>query len=94
MHCVDDGEEGSVDFAFVHDVAPPALVAFESGPPPHDEGKNERPQPTTFAFSLKAKTRYTPGVPQLLAIEKSPAPPGHPEHGRWLAAVMKVTVEK
>ncbi len=86
------GESGEIDLNFTHHVAPPVPPSFEAlqAAAGEEEKDGQTPKTETFALSVDLKTRYESGVPRILTIEKSPAPPGHPEHGRWLVVALKV----
>jgi len=94
VECSQDrgGASGEIDLDFTHDAAPVVPLTFESMEAALEESNGVVPPPTTFTHSIKLKTRYVSGVPQILSIEESPAPQGHPEHGRWLVTVLKVVL--
>jgi hypothetical protein len=97
VHPGEDVDTGDITLSFSHEIAPPAFPSFEAiqaAQPSAREDAADSPRPTLYLLSVDGKVRYSAGIPQMLAIKKSPAPPGHPEHGRWLVTIMKVTEEE
>ena len=94
VHPDEDTEAGIITLSFSHEIASPTFPTFDAvqaAQPSGHEDEATSPRPTFYHLSVDGKVRYTAGHPQFLSIEKSPAPQGHPEHGRWLVVVMKVT---
>jgi hypothetical protein len=54
------------------------------------DAKVKIPAPTVHELKVAGEFDFTLGRPQLLAVDPSPAPPGHAEHGRWMVTVLKV----
>ena len=58
------------------------------------DAKTEVPAPTIHELKVAGEFDFTPGQPQILAIDPSPAPPGHVEHGRWVVTMLKVALRR
>lgn len=94
VHPGEGDDTGQITLSFSHEIAPPAFPSFETArqaaQPSAREDAAPPPRPTVYRLSVDRKTRYTAGTPQFLSIEKSPAPPGHQEHGRWLVSALNL----
>jgi hypothetical protein len=80
---------GTIKLDFGCPVADPSFPTAEALRAALDGG-TEVPAPTIHESRVAGEFDFTLGQPQVLAVDRSPAPPGNPEHGRWLVTVLKV----
>lgn len=87
----DRSESGTINLEFYHHIANPTLRTVEEMQAALASNRKVVPDPTIHLITIDGEFDYTLGHPQILAIDPSPAPPGHPEHGRWMVTVLKVS---
>jgi hypothetical protein len=80
---------GTIKLDFGCPVAEPSFPTAEALRAALDGG-TEVPAPTLHESRVAGEFDFALGHPQILAVDRSPAPPGHPEQGRWLVTVLKV----
>ncbi|MFN0126369.1 MAG: hypothetical protein ACKV19_06760 [Verrucomicrobiales bacterium] len=87
----DRSESGTINLEFHHHIANPTLRTVEEMQVALDSKRKVVPAPTIHLITVAGEFDFTHGHPQILAIDPSPAPLGHPEHGRWMVTVLKVS---
>jgi hypothetical protein len=85
----DRSDGGRIKLEFGSPVADPTFPTTEELRAALD-AKVKIPAPTVHELKVTGEFDFTLGQPQILAIDASPAPPGHPEHGRWMVTVLKI----